>query len=52
MKEESTMRSSPHQEHRDWLSQLDFYSEELRIFERELQKSSRSIPTYCPLLST
>ncbi|MBK8656711.1 MAG: hypothetical protein KBG02_08610 [Haliscomenobacter sp.] len=44
MKEESTMRSSPHQEHRDWLSQLDFYSEELRIFERELQKVIQEHP--------
>ncbi len=44
MKEKVTMRSSPHQEHRNWLSQLDFYSDELRIFELELQKVIQEHP--------
>lgn len=44
MKEKSITLSSPHQEHRDWLSQLDFYSEELRIFELELQQVIQEHP--------
>ena len=27
-----------HQEHREWLSQLDFYQEEIRIFQTELSQ--------------
>ncbi|MBK6948926.1 MAG: hypothetical protein IPH16_13500 [Haliscomenobacter sp.] len=44
MKEKITMRPSPHQEHREWFSQLDFYSDELRVFELELQKVIQEHP--------
>ena len=27
-----------HQEHRDWISSLDFYQDEIRIFQKELEK--------------
>lgn len=27
-----------HQEHRQWLSQLDFYEDEIKIFQKELDK--------------
>ncbi len=27
-----------HQEHRDWISSLDFYQDKIRIFQKELEK--------------
>lgn len=35
-----------HQEHRQWLSQLDFYEDEIRIFRRELLGVVQMHPDY------
>ncbi len=33
-----------HQEHRDWLSKLDFYQDQVLIFQKELTEVSRQHP--------
>ncbi len=33
-----------HQEHRDWLSKLDFYQDQVLIFQKELLEVSRQHP--------
>lgn len=43
------MNSNPikvleHQEHRDWLSQLDFYQDQVLIFQKELTEVVRKHP--------
>ncbi len=39
-----------HQEHREWLSQLDFYQDEIRIFQQELGKVIREHPDFFRLV--
>ena len=39
-----------HQEHRDWLSKLDFYQDELKIFQNELAQVIRRFPRRMSLL--
>lgn len=36
--------STIHQVHRDWLSKLDFYQDELKIFQNELAQVIRRFP--------
>jgi hypothetical protein len=39
-----------HQEHRDWLSQLDFYQDEIRIFQHELMQVLHRHPNYLSII--
>lgn len=39
-----------HQEHRDWLSKLDFYQDEIQIFQRELMQVLHRHPNYLSIL--
>lgn len=39
-----------HQEHRDWLSQLDFYQDEIQIFQRELMQVLHRHPNYLSII--
>lgn len=35
-----------HKEHRTWLSQLDFYQDEIKIFQNELMQTLHRAPNY------
>ena len=37
---------TPHQEHREWLSQLDFYQDEIKIFQHDLMDVVQKHPNY------
>ncbi len=39
-----------HQEHRDWLSKLDFYQDEIQIFQRELMQVLHRHPNYLSII--
>ncbi len=39
-----------HQEHRDWLSKLDFYQDEIKIFQRELMQVLHRHPNYLSII--
>lgn len=39
-------QDSQHQEHRAWLSQLDFYQDEIKIFQNELSGVVQQHPNY------
>ncbi|HMO40062.1 MAG TPA: hypothetical protein PKC76_15855 [Saprospiraceae bacterium] len=39
-----------HQEHRDWLSQLDFYEDQMRTFQKELLKIVQHRPDYLSIV--
>ncbi len=50
MKPAQDMFIQLHQEYREWLSLLDFYDEEIRIFTLELEEVSREHPALLSIL--
>lgn len=50
MKPEQDVCIQLHQEYREWLSLLDFYDEEIRIFNLELEEVSREHPALLSIL--
>jgi hypothetical protein len=43
-------RNALHQEHREWLSQLDFYQDEIKIFQNELCGVIQQHPDYLHMI--
>lgn len=50
MTELSLIGSMQHKEHREWLSQLDFYQDQIKIFQTELAQVLHRHPKYLSIL--
>lgn len=50
MAEPSYIGALQHQEHREWLNQLDFFQDEIKIFQQELMQVLHRHPNYLSIL--
>jgi len=50
MTTEDFIGSFQHQEHREWLGKLDFYQDEVQIFQRELMRVLHQHPNYLSII--
>lgn len=50
MTESTFIGSMQHKEHREWLSQLDFYQDQIKIFQMELAQVLHRHPKYLSIL--